>query len=170
MARRPIQGTDRSNFEERERSHPRRTRGFSAWGAEILSLAREMHGIAFASAGVGVSIGETTAQGRVAPWPVSWRRSGDGSGSGRSPSRTGSRGEARRSGPRLTLNRTNRPALRRERFSAGPVREGVAHMRDTLDVSVDVESACGNLPDDCTRAGFRSCPSGAALPVARRAS
>jgi hypothetical protein len=38
---------------------------------------------------------------------------------GRSPSRTGSRGEARRrTSP--NLNRTNRPALRRERFSAGP--------------------------------------------------
>jgi len=35
---------------------------------------------------------------RVAPWPASWRRSANGCGSGRSPSRIGSRGEARREG------------------------------------------------------------------------
>ncbi len=37
---------------------------------------------------------------RFCPWLPSWRRSASGSGSARSPSRTGSRGEARRRGPR----------------------------------------------------------------------
>ena len=61
------------------------------------------------SAGVGhlvrrrgaLRLAKRSNRRRVAPWPASWRRSANGSGSGRSPSRIGSRGEARRKGPRL---------------------------------------------------------------------
>jgi hypothetical protein len=91
--------------------------------------------------------------------------------SGRSPSRTGSRGEARRKWTSLNLNRTNRPL----RYAAGgSARAGLrgrrGYARQLTRECLRSRARAGISLTTVREPDFRGCPSGAALPVATRAS